>query len=81
MAWDFLENRINFDFFFSYSYDLTHSLQYNMASPKFVGPDVNLANDEPIPNWEEHYVSVFYLLKGTNLKNFNHRQKTVAKKK
>ncbi|XP_055375756.1 polyphosphoinositide phosphatase [Condylostylus longicornis] len=39
------------NFYFSYSYDLTRTLQYNMSAPKFVGSNVNIDSDEPLPDW------------------------------
>ncbi|XP_052867007.1 polyphosphoinositide phosphatase [Anopheles cruzii] len=39
---------LNSNFYFSYSYDLTHSLQYNLAPPKFVGSRCNIVKDEPL---------------------------------
>ncbi|ETN60807.1 inositol 5-phosphatase [Anopheles darlingi] len=39
---------LNSNFYFSYSYDLTHSLQYNLSVPKFVGNRCDIVNDEPL---------------------------------
>ncbi|XP_058447732.1 polyphosphoinositide phosphatase [Malaya genurostris] len=36
------------NFYFSYSYDLTRSLQYNVSTPKFVGVQCKIEQDEPI---------------------------------
>ncbi|XP_039951110.1 polyphosphoinositide phosphatase [Bactrocera neohumeralis] len=41
------------NFYFSYSYDLTRTLQYNESAPRFVGPNVDLDNDEPLPDWDK----------------------------
>ncbi|XP_022231454.2 polyphosphoinositide phosphatase [Drosophila obscura] len=39
------------NFYFSYSYDLTRTLQYNESAPRFVGAKVDLDRDEPLPDW------------------------------
>lgn len=36
------------NFYFSYSYDLTRSLQYNVSAPKFVGSRSDIEQDEPL---------------------------------
>ncbi|XP_058822888.1 polyphosphoinositide phosphatase [Topomyia yanbarensis] len=36
------------NFYFSYSYDLTRSLQYNHSPPKFVGVQCDIERDEPL---------------------------------
>ncbi|XP_017485349.1 PREDICTED: polyphosphoinositide phosphatase [Rhagoletis zephyria] len=41
------------NFYFSYSYDLTRTLQYNESAPRFVGPNVDLEHDEPLPDWNK----------------------------
>lgn len=41
------------NFYFSYSYDLTRTLQYNMSAPRFIGSNINLEFDEPLPNWTD----------------------------
>ncbi|XP_030382883.1 polyphosphoinositide phosphatase [Scaptodrosophila lebanonensis] len=41
------------NFYFSYSYDLTRTLQYNESAPRYVGESVNLDHDEPLPNWNK----------------------------
>lgn len=39
-------------FYFSYSYDLTRTLQYNRSEPRFCGgTDVDVEHDEPLPPW------------------------------
>ncbi|XP_060645112.1 polyphosphoinositide phosphatase [Drosophila nasuta] len=42
---------LNSNFYFSYSYDLTRTLQYNESAPRYVGAQVNLDCDEPLPDW------------------------------
>ncbi|EDV57744.1 polyphosphoinositide phosphatase [Drosophila erecta] len=39
------------NFYFSYSYDLTRTLQYNESAPRYVGAKVDLDRDEPLPDW------------------------------
>lgn len=41
------------NFYFSYSYDLTRTLQYNESAPRFVGAGVDIENDEPLPDWNK----------------------------
>ncbi|XP_023173380.1 polyphosphoinositide phosphatase [Drosophila hydei] len=41
------------NFYFSYSYDLTRTLQYNESAPRYVGTKVNLERDEPLPDWNK----------------------------
>uniref|UniRef100_A0A1A9ZCS4 SAC domain-containing protein n=1 Tax=Glossina pallidipes TaxID=7398 RepID=A0A1A9ZCS4_GLOPL len=41
------------NFYFSYSYDLTRTLQYNSSAPRYVGPGVNIEIEEPIPDWDK----------------------------
>lgn len=40
------------NFYFSYSYDLTRTLQYNMSPPSFVGEKADIENDTPLPPWQ-----------------------------
>ncbi|XP_058975883.1 polyphosphoinositide phosphatase-like [Musca domestica] len=40
------------NFYFSYSYDLTRTLQYNLSAPRYVGPNVDIEVDEPLPEWD-----------------------------
>lgn len=47
------------NFYFSYSYDLTRTLQYNLSPPKFVGSDTDIEQDDPIPDWDR--VSIYSL--------------------
>lgn len=47
---------LNSNFYFSYSYDLTRTLQHNLSSPRFIGK-ANIETDEPLPDWND-YVSV-----------------------
>lgn len=46
------------NFYFSYSYDLTRTLQHNLSAPRFVG-DADIEKDEALPDWGQ--VSVSYL--------------------
>uniref|UniRef100_A0A1B0DB87 Uncharacterized protein n=1 Tax=Phlebotomus papatasi TaxID=29031 RepID=A0A1B0DB87_PHLPP len=41
------------NFYFCYSYDLTRSLQYNLSGPKYVGSQVDINSDEPLPDWDK----------------------------
>lgn len=41
------------NFYFCYSYDLTRSLQHNMSGPKYVGSDVDVETEEPLPDWTQ----------------------------
>lgn len=47
----FMNVDLSSNFYFSYSYDLTRTLQYNLAVPKFVGETVNIEEEEPL-NWD-----------------------------
>lgn len=38
------------NFYFSYSYDLTQTLQHNLSAPRFIGK-ADIENDEPLPDW------------------------------
>lgn len=40
------------NFYFSYSYDLTRTLQYNLSAPRFVGNNVDIEKDEKLPDWD-----------------------------
>lgn len=44
---------LNSNFYFSYSYDLTRTLQHNLSSPRFIGK-ANIETDEPLPDWNDH---------------------------
>lgn len=46
----FMNVDLSSNFYFSYSYDLTRTLQYNLADPKFVGENVDIESEEPL-NW------------------------------
>lgn len=46
------------NFYFSYSYDLTRTLQYNLSAPRFVG-DADIERDEPLPDWGHVSVSEY----------------------
>lgn len=41
---------LNSNFYFSYSYDLTRTLQHNLSAPRFIGR-ADIENDEPLPDW------------------------------
>lgn len=43
------------NFYFSYSYDLTRTLQHNLSAPKFIGR-ADIEKEEPLPDWN-HYVN------------------------
>jgi hypothetical protein len=44
----FMNVDLSSNFYFSYSYDLTRTLQYNLAVPKFVGENVEIDKEEPL---------------------------------
>lgn len=44
---------LNSNFYFSYSYDLTRTLQHNLSAPKFIG-NANIETDEPLPDWNNY---------------------------
>lgn len=44
---------LNSNFYFSYSYDLTRTLQHNLSAPKFIG-NANIETDEPLPDWSNY---------------------------
>lgn len=48
------------NFYFSYSYDLTRTLQHNMSAPRFVG-DADIEKDEPLPDWGQVSVSTIFI--------------------
>lgn len=62
------------NFYFSYSYDLTRSLQYNMSAPRYVGTNVDIATDEPLPDWSskdpEKNDRIEYAFRGISRKRF-----------
>lgn len=42
------------NFYFSYSYDLTRTLQHNLSAPRYVNPEpsyIDIENDEPFPEF------------------------------
>lgn len=41
------------NFYFSYSYDLTRTLQHNLSAPKHIGK-ADIENDEPLPDWSKY---------------------------
>jgi phosphatidylinositol 3,5-bisphosphate 5-phosphatase len=44
----FMNVDLSSNFYFSYSYDLTRTLQYNLADPKFVGENAKIDEEEPL---------------------------------
>jgi hypothetical protein len=46
----FMNVDLSSNFYFSYSYDLTRSQQFNQAIPRFVGETVDIEQEEPL-NW------------------------------
>lgn len=44
----FMNVDLSSNFYFSYSYDLTRTLQYNLATPKFVGENAKIEDEEPL---------------------------------
>lgn len=47
----FMNVDLSSNFYFSYSYDLTRTLQYNLSVPKFVGENVEIEEEEPL-SWD-----------------------------
>lgn len=47
---------LNSNFYFSYSYDLTRTLQHNLSAPRFIGK-ADIEKDEALPDWNQ-FVSV-----------------------
>lgn len=43
---------LNSNFYFSYSYDMTRTLQHNLSAPRFIGK-ANIESDEPLPDWKD----------------------------
>lgn len=50
----FMNVDLSSNFYFSYSYDLSRTLQYNMSEPKFVGENANIELDEKIHDWHSN---------------------------
>ena len=44
---------LNSNFYFSYSYDLTRTLQHNLSAPRFIG-NADIENEEPLPDWNTY---------------------------
>lgn len=44
---------LNSNFYFSYSYDLTRTLQHNLSAPRFIG-NADIENEEPLPDWNSY---------------------------
>ncbi|CAO1341880.1 unnamed protein product [Diamesa tonsa] len=68
----FMNVDLSSNFYFSYSYDISRTLQYNMAEPKFVGENVNIVEEEPL-NWDEPEYSKeekIYAYRSTSRKKF-----------
>lgn len=61
------------NFYFSYSYDLTRTLQYNMSNPKYVGSNVDMDKDEALDfDSKNHNNSdkIEYAFRGVSRKRF-----------
>ncbi|XP_053695063.1 polyphosphoinositide phosphatase [Sabethes cyaneus] len=58
------------NFYFSYSYDLTHSLQYNVSVPKFVGAQSDLEKDEPLVWKNDANEKTTYAFRGVSRDRF-----------
>lgn len=64
------------NFYFSYSYDLTRTLQYNLSAPRFVGADADIDADQPLPDWNrarrpsEPKERIEYAFRGISRKRF-----------
>uniref|UniRef100_A0A182M2V0 SAC domain-containing protein n=1 Tax=Anopheles culicifacies TaxID=139723 RepID=A0A182M2V0_9DIPT len=61
---------LNSNFYFSYSYDLTHSLQYNLAAPKFVGTRCDIVKDEPLVWQNRTGEKITYAFRGVSRERF-----------
>lgn len=48
----FMNIDLKSNFYFSYSYDLTRTLQHNMSQPNFVGEKANIETDAPLRPWQ-----------------------------
>lgn len=53
------------NFYFSYSYDLTRTLQHNLSAPRFIG-DADIEKEEPLPDWNSYVfvnfdIRIFFL--------------------
>lgn len=46
---------LNSNFYFSYSYDLTRTLQHNLSAPRFIGR-ANIECDEVLPDWNQYVI-------------------------
>lgn len=66
---------------YSYSYDLTRTLQYNMSPPNFVGATANIEEDTPLPDWNK--VCIFDISKKSKCKKVSfcnvHRKTQIQK--
>uniref|UniRef100_A0A182XFD2 SAC domain-containing protein n=1 Tax=Anopheles quadriannulatus TaxID=34691 RepID=A0A182XFD2_ANOQN len=61
---------LNSNFYFSYSYDLTHSLQYNLSAPKFVGTRCDIVKDEPLVWQNRTGEKMTYAFRGVSRERF-----------
>lgn len=65
----FMNVDLSSNFYFSYSYDLTRTLQYNMAQPKFVGDNVDISKEEPL-TWDDSKEERMYAYRSSSRKKF-----------
>lgn len=64
---------LNSNFYFSYSYDLTQTLQHNLSAPRFIGNDADIENEEPLPDWNnsnERGEKMEYAIRNVSRKRF-----------
>lgn len=67
----FMNVDLSSNFYFSYSYDLTRSLQHNLSEPKFVGENVDITTEEPLDwNCENDKEERMYAYRSTSRKKF-----------
>lgn len=57
----FMNIDLNSNFYFSYSYDLTRTLQHNLSAPKFIG-NADIENEEPLPDWNSYVWTCFEIV-------------------
>lgn len=67
----FMNVDLSSNFYFSYSYDLTRTLQYNLSEPKFVGENVDVSQEEPL-DWTSECAGGdrMYAYRSTSRKKF-----------
>lgn len=58
------------NFYFSYSYDLTRTLQYNVSVPKFVGVQCDIERDEPLVWKNSSNEKATYAFRGVSRNRF-----------